>query len=355
MNRVAAYLLLLFAVAICGCTNARTPAETAEEQPAPLRRARLLFAGDVMCHMPQVNAARAAANGGYDFTPTFRYVKPLFDSADVTIVNFETTVSPDGRYSGYPCFSSPVELASALRDAGADIAVTANNHCCDRLAGGIRSTAACLDSLGFARTGAFADSTDYARNRILRFRAGDMDFTLLNYTYGTNGIPVPSGCIVNHIDTVRMAADLKECADADCRIVYLHWGVEYERVTNAEQRRIRDFLQRQGVEIVIGSHPHVIQPAEVVDNKVFVSSLGNFVSNQRKRFCDGGLIAVVTVDEQPEGGFVYGLELTPVWVRLPRYEILPPQVADTLSLSAAERTQYRQFIGDTEQLLFKGK
>ena len=358
MNRLCGHILTVLAVAaVFGCRQsvAREP-EPAEEPPKVCRHTKLLFAGDVMCHMPQISAAARNADGkGYDFNAVFEYVKPMFDSAAVAIVNLETVISPDGRYAGYPCFSSPRELAAALKEAGVDIAVTANNHCCDRGAKGIRATNECLDALGIAHTGAFADSVDYAENRILRFTADDIDFALLNYTYGTNGIPVPRGCVVNLIDTLAIAADLKETADADCRIVYLHWGTEYRRTMTAAQRSLKEFLQRAGAEIVIGSHPHVIQRAEAADSLVFVSSLGNFVSNQRKRYCDGGLIAEVEVAENPEGGFRYGLKLTPVWVRLPGYRILPRNIADTLRMTAAERAQYELFIADTEELLSDGQ
>ena len=348
-------ILGLFAL-VAGCTArghqpAALAADSIAEPPRP-QQVRLLFAGDVMCHSPQITAA--SKSGAIDFSPTFAAVKPLIDSADIAIANFETVVSPDGRYTGYPAFSSPRELAEALRDAGFDIALTANNHCCDRGARGIRSTAACFDSLGMARTGAFPDSTDYIRHRILRFTRCNIRFALLNYTYGTNGIPVPKGCVVQLIDTLQMAQDLQQAADADCRIVVLHWGIEYQRMTNTEQLRIKDFLQRQGVEVIIGSHPHVIQPAACDGKSVFVSSLGNFVSNQRKRYSDGGLIAQVEVERAADSTLHYALTLTPVWVKKPLYEILPPLVADTLPMTAGERAQYEQFIADTEQLLGQG-
>ena len=347
--------LLLSASACC---DTQCPSHDDEPQPQPeIRTARLMFAGDVMCHSPQITAARLAdGSGDYDFSASFEYVRPLFETADAAIVNFETVVSPDGYYAGYPAFSSPAALANALKNAGVDIAVTANNHCCDRYARGIRTTAATFDALGIARTGAFTDSTDYARNRILRFERNGIRFALLNYTYGTNGIPVPEGCIVNLIDTVRMAADMGDASDADCRIVILHWGEEYQRSTNASQKRIREFLERTGAEIIIGSHPHVIQPAEAAGGRVFASSLGNFVSNQRKRYCDGGLMAEVEVTKQSDTtGVSCRMRLIPVWVKLPGYRIIPPSVADTLPMRADERTLYRQFINDTEKLLYTAK
>ena len=354
MSRGSAYLLPLIVIfALCRCAQAAYPAgeiDTEADLPAP-KYVKLLFAGDVMCHYPQITAAQRGDS--FDFSPSFEFVKPIFESADAVIVNLETVISPDNRYSGYPTFSSPAALAEALKQAGVDIATTANNHCCDRGARGIRSTAACLDSLGIARTGTFTDSLDYLKNGILRFERNGIRFALLSYTYGTNGIPVPAGCIVNAIDTVKIARDLLNTADSDCRIVFLHWGEEYQRFTNAEQLRIKDFLQRHGVEIVIGSHPHVIQPAEAVDNRIFVSSLGNFVSNQRKRYCNGGLMAEVAIEQRSDGTYEYSMKLIPVWVKLPGYRILPPEAADTIKMSATEHAQYKQFIADTEELLSK--
>ena len=306
-----------------------------------------------MCHMPQVHAA--ATSEGFDFSATFECVRPLFGRADVSIVNLETVISPDAIYRGYPAFSSPPELASSLRDAGVDIAVTANNHCCDRGARGIRSTIACLDSLGIAHTGTWDTTEVDAGSRLLRFESRGIRFALMNYTYGTNGIPVPDGCTVNLIDTAAMARDAKEAADADLRIAFLHWGEEYERRTNAAQLKLKEFLQRHGVEIIIGSHPHVIQPAEVADNRIFVSSLGNFVSNQRKRYSDGGLIAEVGIDRMSTGELRTALKLVPVWVKLPGYRILPPEAADTVSMSAAEQAHYKQFMADTEEVLSKSE
>ncbi|MEI3554730.1 MAG: CapA family protein [Alistipes senegalensis] len=125
-------------------------------------------------------------------------------------MNLETTLTRRGRYTGYPLFRSPVALADALRDAGVDVAVLANNHCCDGGAEGIRTTMAELDRCGILHTGVFADSADYKKNNPLYLNRCGMRLAIVNYTYGTNGMPVPAGTIVNLIDTVRMAADLAE-------------------------------------------------------------------------------------------------------------------------------------------------
>lgn len=355
MRKAAEYIVFtLTASVLCTALLLHTPATTTlrPEEPPQTAYARLLFAGDIMCHYPQINAAaRLSEYRGFDFIPSFEYVKPYFDRADAVIANFETVVSPDNRFAGYPAFSSPKQLAEAMKQAGIDIAVTANNHCCDRGRGGIKATARTFDSLGILRTGSFPDEEDYSAHRIVRFELNGINFALMSYTYGTNGLPVPDGCRVNLIDTVAMARDLLDAADADCRIVFMHWGEEYQRRMNARQRRLKEFLQRHGAEIVIGSHPHVIQEVETDSNRIFAASLGNFVSNQRKRFSDGGLMAEIEVGKHFDGECRFSARFTPVWVALPDYRILPREVADTLPLSSADRIKYEQFISDTDSLL----
>ncbi len=333
-------------VSDCGdCSRPTTSSEA---------RVRLLFAGDAMCHSPQIEAARQT-DGSLDFRGSFADVKQYFDRADIAVVNLETTISPDNRYSGYPTFSSPAEYAEALAWAGADIAMLANNHCCDRGARGIRSTVATLDRLGVAHTGAFADAADHERNRVLRVEHNGVKFAFVNYTYGTNGMPVPSDCMVNLMDTLLMAEDLRLAAeDADCVVACVHWGEEYRSRPSRNQHRVADFLRRHGADIVVGSHPHVVQPAKADSNGVIIYSLGNFVSNQRKRYCDGGIIAEVEVVKSAAGKCQYSLVVTPVWVALPGYRILPPEVAVKEHLSTDKRANYEQFMYDTESLFLAG-
>lgn len=329
--------------------------QTVLPETSPKGRVRLLFAGDAMCHTPQFVAARRS-DGSFDFRESFAAVKPYFERADVVVVNLETTLSPDSRYSGYPNFSSPVEYAEALAWAGADVALLANNHCCDRGAKGLRSTVASLDRLGIAHTGAFADSLDYERCRVLRIEQEGVHIALVNYTYGTNGIATPHGCVVNMIDTVQMAVDLRIANEgSDCVVACMHWGEEYSRTPSREQHRLADFLHRHGADIVVGSHPHVVQRAEATERSVTIYSLGNFVSNQRKRYCDGGLIAEVEVVKETEDAPCrLSLTITPVWVALPGYRILPPEVAAQESMNTAQRVLYEQFMYDTELLFVQG-
>ena len=212
-----------------------------------------------------------------------------------------------------------------LRDAGVDVAVLANNHCCDGGAAGVRTTVAELGRCGILHTGVFTDSLDRAANNPLWVERYGVRFALLNYTYGTNGIPVPAGVEVNLIDTARMAADLAAARRGapDCVAVCIHWGNEYERRENAVQRHLAQFLRRHGADLVVGSHPHVVQPFDADSSHVVLYSLGNFVSNQRRRYCDGGLVAEIEAVRHPDGRMSYSLEAVPVWVAMPGYRVVP--------------------------------
>lgn len=323
-------------------------AEPEIEKPAEtVRRARLLFAGDVMCHMPQVIAARS--DSGYDFKGSFAGVKPYFDRADMAIVNLETTVSSNGRYSGYPSFSSPPELIDALHWLGVDVALLANNHCCDRGRRGISSTIDKLDGCRIAHTGVFRSPEEYSSTNPLRFEIDSISFAMLNYTYGTNGLEVPDGYKVNLTDTLAMKTDLAKAADADCTVVCMHWGDEYVQKPGRRQRLLADFLLANGADVIVGSHPHVVQPAEISEEgRPVLYSLGNFISNQRKRYCDGGIIAEIDVVKRDSLPAEYRVTVTPVWVMLPGYRLVPPESADTVTMTPSQRAEYEIFMKDTE-------
>ena len=327
-----------------------------------VRTVRIVAAGDLMQHIPQVFAARLKGDTTkYDYTPSFRYVASRFRDADLSIVNLETTLSESGPYYGYPCFKSPAEVADAMLDMGIDVAALANNHCCDRGAYGIKSTADILDKRAIARVGVYRDSVEYKANNVLYIKRGGISFAIVNYTYGTNGINVPTGMVVNLLDSVAMQRDLASINrdSVDCVIAVVHWGNEYEHQPNREQRKMADFMRRSGVDIILGSHPHVVQPFEVDDKSITLYSLGNFVSNQRTRYRDGGLIATidVTIVERGEGDVVadrkmkYDLGITPVWVHLPDYAVIPPEVGDVMEMNYDSRRRYNVFMSDTRELL----
>lgn len=263
-------------------------------------RLSILFGGDVMGHDSQIASAYDAASDKYDYTSCFRFVRPLIEAPDISIANLEVTLAGP-PYKGYPQFSSPDALGRQLKVSGFDALVTANNHCVDRGKKGLERTIAQLDSLRIPHTGTFVDSAARANQTPLMIRKNGFSLALLNYTYGTNGIPVPGGSIVNHLDTALMRRDIEiaKALTPDAIIVFTHWGTEYQPLPEKRQIDLTEFCFRHGVQLVIGAHPHVIQPMEWrKDKNQFVAySLGNLVSGQRKRYTDGGAMVYIELEK----------------------------------------------------------
>ncbi len=256
---------------------------------------RLLFVGDVMGHTPQIKSAEVRP-GVYDYHDPFKFVAPFIQQADLAIGNLEVTLPGKPPYKGYPMFRSPDALADGLKDAGFDVLVTANNHSNDSRGAGVISTIETLRNAGFWQTGTFKNEKERSVFYPLILYKNDFKLALLNYTYGTNGIPTEAPTIVNLIDTVQIAKDLAEARARKPHfiIVMMHWGLEYQLTENNDQRAIARFLIRNGADLIIGAHPHVVQPIreeEVGGKKVVVAySLGNFISNQQQPHTDGGIM-----------------------------------------------------------------
>jgi len=318
--------------------------------PAPaVREALLLATGDIMVHSPQLPGYYDARTRKYDFTPWFRKVKPLLQQGDWVIGNLETPIAgADLKYTGYPRFNAPPELADALKDAGFGLVSTANNHAMDRGWPGIVQTLRHLRGAGLIPVGT-ADNAETARKPVLVERSG-ITLGFLAHTYGTNGIPIPADkpYAVNLIDLPAIAEDIRaaKAAGADLVVVSLHFGVEYERMPNEDQRRIARAVVASGADIVLGSHPHVVQPYETVEaadpnvpgatrRGLVIYSLGNFISNQTGDWKDAGLIFGVHIRKTSEANGATSVEwtaveATPTWVRIERqpdgirkYTVLP--------------------------------
>lgn len=260
-------------------------------------RISLLFIGDLMQHDSQINAAYDGLSKKHDYDPCFQFAKPYLESVDLAIGNLEVTLAGP-PYKGYPQFSAPDQLALTLKDVGMDVLVTANNHCLDRGKKGLERTITMLDSLGFIHTGTFRDTVERMNDYPMIFEKKGFRFALLNYTYGTNGIPVTKPNVVNVIDTAVIHKDIIKAKQAspDAIIVFMHWGQEYQSLANKWQKDVADFCFRLGVKLVIGAHPHVLQSMEwrKQTDQLVVYSLGNFVSGQRDRYKNGG--AMLQVD-----------------------------------------------------------
>ncbi|WP_455075666.1 CapA family protein [Porphyromonas catoniae] len=279
---------------------------------------RLVFAGDIMTHGPQIKAADRGY-GTYDFTPSFELVRPMIERADLALANLETTFGGT-PYRGYPMFSSPSSLGSALKEAGFDVLTTANNHSCDRGRYGVVNTIDVLDSLGIRTTGSYRTRAERSQRTPLIVDVRGVKIAILAYTYGTNGLPIPQPALVDTIDLEQISDDLRraDSLGADYKIIQIHWGNEYEKHPNKRQRDLAAVLARHGVGAVIGSHPHVVQDSEWIKEegakmKTFVIySLGNFISNQ-------------TSPAATRGGMLLSLELirersTGRWTTRPSYQ-----------------------------------
>lgn len=259
-------------------------------------RLSLLFAGDIMGHDSQIAAAYNPDTKQYEYDYCYRLVKPYLESADIAIGNLELTLAGP-PYKGYPTFSSPDALALSLQTAGFDVLVTANNHSCDKGKLGIERTIEMLDSFKISHTGTFMDEASRLNEYPLYLEKNGFKLALLNYTYGTNGIAVPKPTIVNLIDTTQMARDIALAKEntPDFVIAFMHWGSEYQPLPNTHQKKVTEFLFKKGVALVIGAHPHVVQPMEFnkQQQQLVVYSLGNFVSGQRDRYKNGGAMVRV--------------------------------------------------------------
>ena len=172
------------------------------------------------------------------------------------------------KFKGYPRFSSPKELAVTCKNSGIDVLVTSNNHTCDRGKKGVIKTLDILDSLNIKHTGSFRDSSEFKKNNLLVLEKNNIKVGLLNYTFSTNGMPIPYPTIVNKIDTISMLEDIKKSKkqNIDKLIVFIHWGPEYQLTPSNNQKKIANFLFKNGVDIIIGAQPHVLQKMEYHDN-----------------------------------------------------------------------------------------
>lgn len=244
---------------------------------------KVLAAGDMMFHLPQIYGAKTA-DGGYDFRGSFKYVKKYIKESDVSIGNFETVISSKSP-SGYPRFSSPPQTLEAIKDAGFDIMSTANNHILDQGIKGIIHTIEAIEAQGMKNIGSYGDKPSPLMTDIDGIKLG-----FAAYTSSVNGLdsllPKDKKYMVNRIDEESIGKDMEILKDqgADIIIVYLHWGYEYHREPSENQMSMAEKVMDMGADIILGSHPHVIQRTDLIEkdgkNKFIAYSMGNFLSNQ---------------------------------------------------------------------------
>lgn len=325
-----------------------------------------VFTGDIMGHGPQISSAYNESTKKYDYSDVFTYIKDVLSEPDYAVGNLEVTLAGP-PYKGYPQFSSPDELAVACKAAGIDILVTSNNHSCDRGGQGITRTIDVLDSLGIIHTGTFKDKAERDKYYPLIIENDCMRVAILNYTYGTNGLPYPEPTIVNMIDYDLMKADLEvaKSKHVDKIIVVTHWGSEYQLQPIQRQIDRGRFLFDNGADIIVGMHPHVIEKMvwekQETNGKeeLVVYSLGNFVSNQRKRYTDGGTLFKMTLKKEGKKTFVKDAGYLLTWVYTPtengkkKYHVLPAAQYENSPEFFQDKESFDQmklFIEDSRKL-----
>ena len=273
----------------------------------------MAFTGDIMCHNTIYKDAFNSDSQSYDFSYIFEDVKYHIQIADLAVGNLETTFAGSSKkYSGYPTFNTPENLAYTLKKVGFDVLSTANNHCYDSGYEGIESTINYLDDADIAHTGTY--KSEESQNTILIRNVRGIQIAFLSFTYGTNGITVPAdkSYSVNLIsdENILKQLSLAKELNPDMICVSMHWGVEYQTSPNDEQRRLADLLFQNGADIIIGNHPHVLQPMEKrqitledgsVKDGFIVYSLGNFLADQNKTYTRDSAILNLNITKSAEG------------------------------------------------------
>lgn len=330
--------------------------------------------GDIMCHSVQYNYARVSPDS-FNFQPVFLRIKKYLDQSDFLFGNLETvTAGQKAGYSGYPFFNTPDDFISSLNYAGFDLLSTANNHALDRGEAGVRRTIEQLKLNHIGYNGTFLSEKD--RDSIRIFDIKGIRTAFLAYTYGTNGNPVPKGreYLINLIDTLQIRNNINAARreGAEIVVVHFHFGDEYQRYPNSYQKEIVDRTIKYGADIIIGGHSHVLQPIRYfktanagIDSGFVIYSMGNFISNQRWRYSDGGTIITFTLTKEPltDSIRLSKVEYLPIWVfkgntgRKSEYTIIPSEAAFSDSLypflSLDDRKLAAQSFHDTQEILLK--
>ncbi len=312
------------------------------ETPDSTATVMLSFVGDLMCHAPQLNNAKQA-DGSYDFNPSFKEITPYLSEADVTFANLETTFAgPKKAYGGYPAFNTPDAYLDALKNAGIDFLVTSNNHSMDTGEDGLLRTIEQVKQRGFAYTGTHESQADRDSVRVLNVKG--ITVAVLNYTYGTNGAyPAASRkWMLNVADSGLVRGDVLRARNmADLVLVFYHWGLENRQEPDAKQDSMFHWAADAGADLVIGAHPHVLQPVGYfktaanarLDSGVVAWSLGNFLSNQYWRYTDAGVIFNISLEKNFTTGKISVAKTTyvPTWV----YRSYDPSLKQHVVLPAA--------------------
>ncbi|WP_435765671.1 CapA family protein [Oceanobacillus sp. CF4.6] len=306
--------------------------------------------GDMLIHSPVYKDAKV--ENGYNFLPMLEEVRPYLNNATITVANQETMIGGEELgLSTYPSFNSPYEVGDALKDVGVDVVTLANNHTLDRGEAAIQNAIDHWETIDMMYAGAYKNEQDKDRLRVYETEEG-ISIAFLSYTYGTNGIPVPEGkgYLVNLIDQKSIESEIEQVKEqADVIVLSLHFGNENERFPNDTQKDLVQFAADQGVDVVIGHHPHVLQPMEWVTgedgNQTFVAySLGNFLSNQQDLYQRIGGVLTFSITKTVFGDEqdieIHSPKFMPTFVNFRSdwidYEVIPMYKLTDKDLAGAE-------------------
>lgn len=306
------FIILVLCCILCGCSTVPTLSSTltpsdstvgpqeSSINPDPKKTPHtedvtLVATGDILMHNTQIWSGQQP-DGSYNFDSFFSPVKHLIGAGDYASTNFEAPMAgPDSGYTGYPLFNSPDAIADTLKKAGYKLIVTANNHILDRGFKGAIRTLEVLQKADLDTTGCF--SSLQAQNSPLIKNVRGIKVGYIAYTYGVNGIPLPDKApyLVNIMDSDKIISDISALRpNVDVLVLVLHWGEEYRPLPTEQQKELAQNFLEAGVDVILGSHPHVIEPMEVKSingkNKFIIYSLGNFISAQNGLERNSGLI-----------------------------------------------------------------
>jgi len=389
IQKMLSLLILLTLIFICGCSNESNNisiSDTSENNNFKSTSINLTAVGDVMAHSPQLKAQYNSHNNTYSFDNNFKYIKKYIESSDLSIANLETTLAGESiGYSSYPTFNTPDAIATALKNTGFDIISTINNHTFDKGTQGFDRTLSVLKELEFETIGTKSDinDDDYIIKDINGIKLG-----ITSYSYGDiinsdkylNGIKLSDECkdranifsssnVDDAFNTINNT--ISKLHNTDMQVLIIHWGNEYQRVPSKFQSELAQKLSDAGVDIIIGSHPHVVQPVEMIKSSdcntetLIVYSLGNLISNQRREtlgnsYTEDGLIVSIDInkDSYDEDAYVSNVKCIPTWVNKYSdnnklvYEVVPIEDKVTLNtMDKLSQDKVKQSYSNTSSLI----
>jgi len=288
----------------------------------------LAFTGDLLSHTAVFRQAQAYGGGelDYDYRPMFELVREAVSDADLAICHLETPLSPDNRgLSGYPVFNAPADLAAAIVEVGYDGCSTASNHSMDQGFSGIEDTLDVFDQVGLGHAGMARTALEAASPRLYPLDGATIGH--LSYTYGLNGFVLPQdkpwAVNLNSAEDILREARAAVDLGADFVVLSIHWGAEHQVAPTPHQRALaEELLAGDEIDLIVGTHAHVVQPAERVGGNLVIYGLGNFLSNQSPESCRScppestdGVIMLVEVMGGESGELeVAAVSAVPTWV-----------------------------------------